>query len=69
MLIFCTDASQDYLKEMTQNRITLGQNNVTQVLLDILNPVSNFSHCEDPIVTAAAICAINNLACGMLEKD
>lgn len=42
---------------------------MTQVLLDILNPVSNYSHSDDPVVTAAAICAINNLACGMLVGD
>lgn len=57
-----SDSSAEYLKEMSQNRITLGDNNVTQFLLGVLNPQSNYSH-NDPIIVAAAICAINNLAC------
>ena len=49
---------------MTQNRMVLGENNVAEFLLGVLNPKSNYTH-NDPIVVAAAICAINNLACGM----
>jgi hypothetical protein len=52
------ECSEEYQKEMTINRNILGQYQAVEILLEILNDGQ-----EDPALIAAAICAINNVAC------
>jgi len=51
------DCSKEYQNEMTINRNILGQYQAVEVLLKILNDAQEAS------LVAAAICAINNVAC------
>jgi len=52
------ECSEEYQNEMTINRNILGQYHAVEILLKILNDAQ-----EEPALIAAAICAINNVAC------
>jgi len=52
------DCSDEYGQEMTLNRNILGHYQAVEILLKVLD-----DSYDDPVLIAAAICAINNVAC------